>query len=794
MPAIQSGGGSGGTRTVTVTLPAPAFGPPASLTATPTTGGNVLTVTAVPTAKYVFFRCWSVDRDDPQNAGNPFRWERLNAEPQSSVTFTDIYARELESYDYRCFAVDPLGAFSATPATATCTSNKWAPQNHISHWSEDLTQGGFLGWYFSGPGGNGSATGTAGNQTLTFPAASCHISQYVACYTLNTRTYTYYYRVQGTAGQTIQFHANDDEMSSGYDYVHTLTGGVDDVVFTRTFTTTGRRMRVGINTYGSSTARSVNFKRMRVAAGNIDSATMIAGYEKTSGPGTTWCEPLQINTQHTGGSTVTVSSWHRSTDPLCLQTIRIQVTTLVNIVNARLISRGNFITGSVANVKFTATNCRYYGLNPKSQGKFFGRVCDGFFDLVNVDQCYAERTSGLKLAAFTGRTDGAIKLTRTKFVDLDGRYVNADGSYIRSSYGSASGAPGGTVLGWEAVQMIYIYNLSDPAQPTVYNLPYEVPGVEIAYNEVTNRPGFNRHEDLINLAGMVGTAASPVRIHHNRLWMGGPWDMAWHQTNSGTYNYGQIIGDVSGGTGGPGGGYSGTAILLSDLFSFDTTYLFKNNSYIECFSNLLIGVSAIASIQAGRNQSIRNNTIISSGQMVSGLANATTNRRAGIQITHYADDSGASARAFNDPASIVTFAKDGTAASAGATTVTVTALPSALSTGDLIQFSNASPSSWALLTAPAASGATSLSITALSKAVTANTACRGGPSQVVWQNVEQADNQLIVSGSSTASWGETTRQFASYADATGVTPEEEWAYLGRWQRDAARAGMSAGAT
>ncbi|WP_019008993.1 hypothetical protein [Deinococcus aquatilis] len=785
---------------VSLPLAVPVFGPPANLTAVATVPGNVLNWDSVPGARYCVFRRSATDRDDPQNLNNPWAWERLTAEPIGTLTYTDKYARELEFYEYRVFAVNFLGSWS-TPTVASVTTAKWAPQNHLCHWTEDVTQGGFLGWFFAGAAGQGSASGSAGNQTVTFTAASQHLSIYVPCYTLIGRTYTYYYRMQGTAGQTIAFHTVDDENSgSPPDYVHTFTGGVDDIVFTSTFTTSGRRMRVGFNTYTQNdgalamTARVVNFKRMRVAAGNIASATMIAGYEKTEGPGTTWCEPLQINTQHvTGSNPLTVSSWHRSLESLCLQTFRIQVTNQINFVGARSISRGHHITGSVANVKFTATNTRFYGLNPKAASKFFGRVCTGSFDLANITQCYAERTSGVHLAGFTGRGAGAIKLTRSLFRDIDGRYVNADGSYIRSSWGSASGAPGGTVLGWESVQMIYIYKLHNANAPTVFVLPYEIPGVEVSYNECVNRPGFSRHEDLINFDNMVGTEDSPVLVHHNRLWTSGPWDMYHHAawaagTTPAPYKYDSIVGDAPGGPGSPGG-FSGTAILPSDLFAFDRTYIFKNNNFIEIYSNLAIGVSAIISLQAGRNQSIRSNKIISSGQMMSGLAAATQNRKAGVQITHYAVENGSNPRAFTDYMAIVNFAKDGTAASSGATTISVTALPSALPNGAMIHFNNGA---WALLTSAAASGATSLSTTGLSKAVPANEPCRGGMGEVVWVNMEAADNDLRVSGSNAKSWTDATRQRPSTASSAGVTPEEEWAELGRWQQEAARAGMSTG--
>ena len=108
-----------------------------------------------------------------------------------------------------------------------------------------------------------------GVQTFAFSGGNQTVSQRLACYPLTGRVYSYLWTVKGVPGETIKFHAHDDETSSSFDYTYTLgsnprdSDNWEDVTFTRDFdTATGRRMRIGINTYGV-TARTVQVKRVR---------------------------------------------------------------------------------------------------------------------------------------------------------------------------------------------------------------------------------------------------------------------------------------------------------------------------------------------------------------------------------------------------------------------------------------------------------------------------------------------------------------------------------------------------
>jgi hypothetical protein len=789
--------------------PAPVFGPPASLTVNALATGNLSTWPVVTGAKYQVWRRSKTDKNDAQNLNNPWAWQLMTPEPISGNLYLDEFARELEEYEYAVWSIDFAGVRSSTSVQATVVSAAWAPQNHLCHWSRDLSKGGFLGWFLSGPGGVGTVSGTVGSQTLTFPADSCHLSQYVACYPLTNRTYSYLWTVKGTAGQTIKFHAHDDEtggVTGNFDFTYTFgtnpkdTDGFEDVTFTRDFgTLTGRRMRIGINTYGV-TARSIGFKRVRVAAGNISRTDLINGYEVTEGPGTTWCEPLQINTQHTGGQPVTVRSWHKSMLGN-IQSIRVAVDTPVVCDGVRSISRGHHITGNAGNFLIDNLNGRFYSLNPMMAGRYFGRVFAGDYGKRYVqDRCYAERTSGVRVGLFRGRSaTNTFKVMRTLYRDIDGRYVNADGSYVRSSYGSSHGTrPGNAPLGFETAQAAYLYSLYDPNDPTNIAPPYDVPEIEVAWNEVTNRPGFSRHEDLVNFHGVRGTPDSPARIHHNRLQCVGPWDYVWHETGNFTlpYNYGNILTTftLNGATVNQGpGNSSGTAILSSDLFSFDANYLFKNPDNIEIYSNLVCGIQGIISIQAGRNQWSRGDNIVSSGKMpptMSGVViPATTHRRSGWQNTHYAGQNGKSGRAF-DHTTVSSFAKNGTAASAGATSIAVTAIPAALPIGYEVRFANGA---WALLTAAAAIGATTLTTTPLSAAVPAGTTCKAGYSEVAWRNNGIQNAKQAVAGLSSIGLGDSYAPLSYSNDVEEVpTPEEELIRFARAGRSAARTGMSAG--
>ena len=269
------------------------------------------------------------------------------------------------------------------------------------------------------------------------------------------------------------------------------------------------------------------------------------------------------------------------------------------------------------------------------------------------------------------------------------------------------------------------------------------------------------------------------------------------------YNYGNILTTftLSGATvqQGPGNS-SGTAILTSDLFSFDANYLAKCSQNIEVYSNLVCGVQGIISAQAGRNQWSRGDSVVSSGMMpptMSGVVvAATTHRRSGWQNTHYAGQGGKSGRAF-DHTTVSTFAKDGTAGAANATSTTVTPIPAALPAGYEVRFAN---NAWCILTAPAAAGDTTLTHTAMQaptanggSGVPANTTCKAGYSEVAWQNNGIQNGKQAVVGQATIALGDSYIPLSYSNDVEEVpTPEAELERWARTIRSAARAGMSAG--
>lgn len=370
---------------------------------------------------------------------------------------------------------------------------------------------------------------------------------------------------------------------------------------------------------------------------------MIASYEKTQGPGTTWQEPIVLGDHNVArGGTLTVSSWHRSFNAnVAAVTVGVGGTSFI-LQNVRTYSRGHHLATGSGGCRLIARNSRFYGLNPMMQGKSFGRAVVGdYANQFEVVQCYAERTSGIKGQYFWGRAAGCIKITQNLFHDIDGRYVNADGSYVESAWWSSHGTlPAGARLGAETAQFFYIKSLIEDDDPPVA-ADVGIGGCEISWNECINRPGYAVHEDLLNFHALRGLPNDPIRVHHNTFWLSGPWDFHWHRENrqSRPYNFGKILSLHTDGVTQSGPDYySGTGQLYSDLFANDDE-LFKQPQHVDGLNNLVIGVSGIVSVQSGTNQRVMTTHLVSSGKMMSGLAEATQNRRAGIQITNYTKNS-----------------------------------------------------------------------------------------------------------------------------------------------------------
>jgi hypothetical protein len=119
-----------------------------------------------------------------------------------------------------------------------------------------------------------------------------------------------------------------------------------------------------------------------------------------------------------------------------------------------------------------------------------------------------------------------------------------------------------------------------------------LPGVEVAWNQVINEPGKSRVEDNVSIFSSGGTAASPFRIHNNYI-------QGAYGANAATER-----------------SYTGGGIMLSDV---DTAYVHAYENQVIATTNYGIAISS------GHDNAFYNNRIISAGILPDGRVPAAQN-------------------------------------------------------------------------------------------------------------------------------------------------------------------------
>src|SRR5262249_6130122 len=155
------------------------------------------------------------------------------------------------------------------------------------------------------------------------------------------------------------------------------------------------------------------------------------------------------------------------------------------ITNSNIRSRSTLIETTVDNAHLTVRNSSGYGLNPDLAGKVPGRFLDAEnFSSIDVENNYLEGTSGIYLLNYRGNlaAGDTVKILRNLVHNIDGRESDGNGGFLTQS-------------------KIRQFLQTDKVQ--------NVPGMEIAWNQVINDPGNSRVEDNINIHLSGGTAASP---------------------------------------------------------------------------------------------------------------------------------------------------------------------------------------------------------------------------------------------------------------------------------------------
>ena len=291
----------------------------------------------------------------------------------------------------------------------------------------------------------------------------------------------------------------------------------------------------------------------------------------------------------TSGGTYS-GNWQSDNPDVAAVTIR--TTAPVIIENSNLQGKGNLIETAVAHVDLTVRNSRGYGLNPGVAGRVPGRFLDGqSFDNIRIENNYIEGTSGIWLLSFKGQsaTGDTVKILNNQVRNIDGRKSDGAGGWLDFNTRTRI-SDGYKEDGYKLVQFVQLDKVQN------------VPGIEIAWNEVINEPGKSRVEDNINIFLSSGTAASPILIHDNYI-QGAYTIKPWQDnTSDGTWNY-----DWN---------FSGGGILLGDG---NPTSAGQAAAYVKAYNNQVVSTTNYAiAIAAGHDNVFYSNRMISSDRLPDG--------------------------------------------------------------------------------------------------------------------------------------------------------------------------------
>lgn len=254
--------------------------------------------------------------------------------------------------------------------------------------------------------------------------------------------------------------------------------------------------------------------------------------------------------------------------------ITVSTTEPVVIEGANIRSKGTLIRHGVGGIDLTVRNTRGQALNPDRAGRVMGR----FVQLVGARRAIIEHneligTAGIRLQGYTGDGSGATyRVLGNRARNIDGRMSDGNGGF----YGSDQWCHvyDGSCQGVDHVQFTQLVEVRD------------VPGVEIAYNEIVNEPGHSRVEDVISVYNSSGTAGSPIRIVGNYIQGAYPNSAATHD-------------------------YSGGGIMLGDGRGGVANVAAEGNHVLDT-TNYGMAISS------GRQLSMRGNRILSTGRLDDG--------------------------------------------------------------------------------------------------------------------------------------------------------------------------------
>lgn len=283
--------------------------------------------------------------------------------------------------------------------------------------------------------------------------------------------------------------------------------------------------------------------------------------------GTTFSPPLRI----TQGGTYS-GNW-QSLDPAEAAVV-VDTTDPVIIENCTLRGRANLISAGRTGISITVRNCRGYGLDPGVAGQERGAFLEAFrIARLTFEHNYMEGVAeGLVLIEYGGAADGgpAIRIRYNRLRNLMGLYSDGqDGVMLAGDFGNEGNGNHGVIL--------------DKLQ--------QLPGVEIAWNEIVNDAYLSSVGDKINFYRSSGTAQTPIDVHDNFV--------------RGGYGVIPTLPDYTGG---------GVVTDGTSSDSADTA-----TAFVKIHDNQFVsGPNFGTSIAAGHDNASYNNRAFSTGQLSNG--------------------------------------------------------------------------------------------------------------------------------------------------------------------------------
>jgi hypothetical protein len=272
--------------------------------------------------------------------------------------------------------------------------------------------------------------------------------------------------------------------------------------------------------------------------------------------------------------------------------VTVKTTEPVVIQNATIRGRGDLIASGTDHTNITVRNVKGYGLNPNVYGKVAGEFVDvQRFDNLVVEDSYMEQTAGINALNYLGDHTAAdsVKITGNQALNIDGRKSDGNGGYLDFNK-RKNKSTGASEQGFEFVQFVQ------------FDKVYNVPGVEIAWNEVINLPGQSRVEDNISLYKSSGTSSSPIAIHDNYIQGAYTVNPTATIASDDTYTY-----DWS---------FSGGGIMLGDGVGSTAA---DDPAYVKAYGNTVVSTTNYGiAISAGHDMEFYDNRVVSAGVTASG--------------------------------------------------------------------------------------------------------------------------------------------------------------------------------